>query len=235
MQTHIDHLVIAARTLDEGVQWCEATLGITPGPGGEHALYGTHNRLFKIATPAHPLAYLEIIAINPEAARAATTTARRWFDLDDAALQAAIALAPRLVHVVVGTSDIQAARAALRAQNIDRGPAVAASRHSRKGLLQWQITVREDGQRLFNGALPTLVQWGRPEDAEPLRLHPRNSLPRSRVSLQSITATHPSADKLQAAYAAIGLTGITVQTGPADLVATLHTPKGVVTLSSGGV
>lgn len=235
MHTPIDHLVIAARTLEDGVQWCEATLGITPGPGGEHALYGTHNRLSKIATPSHPQAYLEIIAIDPKVARTAPATARRWFDLDDAALQAAIAQAPRLVHVVVGTTDIQAARAALRAQGIDRGPAVAANRHSRKGLLQWQITVREDGQRLFNGALPTLIQWGSPDDAEPLRLHPRNSLPRSRVSLQSITATHPSADKLQAAYAAIGLTGIAVQTGPADLSATLRTPKGVVTLSSGGI
>jgi len=36
-------------------------------PGGEHAQYGTHNRLAKIATPAHPLAYLEIIAIDPGA------------------------------------------------------------------------------------------------------------------------------------------------------------------------
>jgi hypothetical protein len=30
----LDHLVVAARTLDEGVAWCEATLGVTPGPGG---------------------------------------------------------------------------------------------------------------------------------------------------------------------------------------------------------
>ncbi len=233
MQTSIDHLVIAARTLDEGVQWCEATMGITPGPGGEHPLYGTHNRLFKIATPGYPLAYLEIIAIDPQAPRK-SATGRRWFDLDDAALQAAIATAPRLVHFVAGTTDIQAARAAWQALGIDRGPAVAASRHSRKGLLRWQITVREDGQRLFNGTLPTLIQWGGPDDAEPLRLHPRNSLPRSRVSLQSVTATHPSADKLQAAYAAIGLTGITVQTGPAELAATLRTPQGEVRLSSGG-
>ncbi len=66
MQTQIDHLVVAAQTLEQGVQWCETTLGIVPGPGGEHLLYGTHNRLFKIATPANPLAYLEIIAINPK-------------------------------------------------------------------------------------------------------------------------------------------------------------------------
>jgi hypothetical protein len=235
MKTQIDHLVVVAKTLDQGVQWCEATLGITPGPGGEHALFGTHNRLFKIATPTNPLAYMEIIAIQAGAVRKPVTTAKRWFDMDDAALQAAIAGDPRLVHFVASTSDIQAGRAALRALDIDRGPAVKASRHSRRGLLQWQITVREDGQRLFNGALPTLIQWGKPDAADPLRLHPRNSLPRSGVSLQGIAIAHPSALKLQAAYEAIGLTGVAVETGPANITATLQTPRGVVTLSSGGI
>lgn len=235
MKTQIDHLVVVAHTLEQGVQWCEATLGVTPGPGGEHALYGTHNRLLKIATPTHPLAYLEIIAINPAAKRAANAPARRWFDMDDAALQAAVASAPRLVHFVANTDDIQTARAALAAQGIERGPAVHASRHSRRGLLQWQITVRADGQRLFDGALPTLIQWGKPDEAEPLRLHPRNSLPRSGVSLQSIALTHPAADKLQAALAAIGLGGVALAHGPANLCVTLRTPKGTVTLDSHGV
>ena len=235
IKTQIDHLVVVAQTLELGVQWCDARMGITPGLGGDHAQYGTHNRLFKIATPASPLAYLEIIAIDPDAKRPANAPTRRWFDMDDAALQAAVAIEPRLVHFVVNTSDIQAGRTALKAQGIDRGPAVQASRHSRRGLLQWQITVREDGQRLFNGALPSLIQWGKPDAAEPLRLHPRNSLPRSGVTLQSIAITHPTAVKLQAAFDAIGLTGITVETGPANITATLNTPKGVVELQSHGI
>ncbi len=235
MKTQIDHLVIVAQTLAQGVAWCEATLGITPGPGGEHAQYGTHNRLAKIATPAHPLAYLEIIAIDPAAKKPMTAGAKRWFDMDDAALQAAVAIEPRLVHFVAQTDEIQAGRTALKALGMDRGPAVQTSRHSRKGQLQWQITVRDDGQRLFDGALPSLIQWGKPDAAEPLRLHPRNSLPRSGVTLQSLAITHPTAAKLQAAYEAIGLTGIAVATGPADLVATLHTPKGTVELHSHGI
>ena len=44
----VDHVVIAADTLERGVQWCEATLGVTPERGGEHALMGTHNRLLFI-------------------------------------------------------------------------------------------------------------------------------------------------------------------------------------------
>lgn len=235
MKTQIDHLVVVAKTLELGVQWCEATLGITPGPGGEHEQYGTHNRLFKIATPANPLAYLEIIAINPAAKRPANAPSRRWFDMDDAALQAAVAIEPHLVHFVANTDDIQAARTALKAQGIDRGPAVQAKRHSRRGVLQWQITVREDGQRLFNGALPSLIQWGRPDAAEPLRLHPRNSLPRSGVTLQGLRVTHPTAAKLQAAFDAIGLAEVTVETGPANIIATLNTPKGFVELHSHGI
>jgi len=50
-----------------------------------------------------------------------------------------------------------------------------------------------------------------------------------------VTVTHPSAAKLQSAYDALGLTGITVEPGPANIVATLHTPRGVVQLQSQGI
>jgi hypothetical protein len=234
MKTQIDHLVVAAATLEQGVQWCEATLGITPAAGGEHEKYGTHNRLFKIASPANPLAYFEIIAINPDAVIPKRSQIARWFDLDDKTLQKAVAQEPRLITFVASTEDVKAARHVLRTQGIERGQIVHASRKSGKGTLNWQITVREDGERLFEGTLPTLIQWGKPDATEPLRLHPRNSLPRSGVTLQSISITHPSAHKLQAAYDAIGLEGIAIETGPANIVATLKTPKGLVQLQSLG-
>ena len=236
MECSIDHLVVVATNLDTGVQWCEATLGVTPAAGGEHEQFGTHNRLIKIATPTHPLAYLEIIAVNPQARpRTMPALASRWFDMDDPGLQATIAQAPRLVHFVAKTDNIAVARAALQALGIERGALLQCSRHSRRGLLQWQITVREDGQRLFDGALPSLIQWGAPGSTDPLRLHPRNSLARSGVALKSISVTHPQADTLRAAYAAIGLHGIPVADGPAALRATLNTPKGPVLLDSLGV
>ena len=235
MKTQIDHLVVMAASLEQGVQWCEDTLGITPGPGGEHEKYGTHNRLFKIASPQFPLAYFEIIAINPQAVIPKRAQVPRWFDMDDATLQKAVAQGPRLVHFVSSTEDVKAARHVLRTQGIERGQVVHASRKSSKGTLNWQITVREDGERLFNGCLPTLIQWGKPEATEPLRLHPRNSLPRSGVTLQSLTVSHPSGAKLQAAFEAIGLADIAIETGPANLVASLQTPKGLVQLESLGI
>jgi hypothetical protein len=142
---------------------------------------------------------------------------------------------PRLIHFVSSTDDVKAARHVLRTQGIERGQVVHASRKSGKGTLNWQITVREDGERLFDGTLPTLIQWGKPDATDPLRLHPRNSLPRSGVTLQSLAVHHPSAAKLQAAYDAIGLEGIVIEAGDANLVATLQTPKGLVQLQSLGV
>jgi hypothetical protein len=235
MKTQIDHLVVMAASLDQGLQWCEDTLGISPSPGGEHEKYGTHNRLFKIASPQFPLAYFEIIAINPEAVIPKRAQVPRWFDMDDAAVQKAVAQGPRLIHFVSSTEDVKAARHLLRTQGIERGQVVQASRKSRKGTLNWQITVREDGERLFNGCLPTLIQWGKPEATDPLRLHPRNSLPRSGVTLQGLTVSHPSGAKLQAAFDAIGLADIAIETGPANLVASLQTPKGLVQLQSLGI
>mgnify|MGYP000544153881 CR=1 FL=1 len=151
MKTQIDHLVVMASSLQAGVQWCEDTLGITPAAGGEHEKYGTHNRLFKIATPNYPLAYFEIIAINPAAVIPKRAQVPRWFDMDDKALQKAVADGPRLIHFVSSTDDIKAARHALRTQGIERGQVVHASRKSSKGTLNWQITVRDDGQRQQEG------------------------------------------------------------------------------------
>ena len=235
MKSQIDHLVVAAQSLQQGIEWCESVLGVTPAAGGEHEKYGTHNRLFKIATPAHPLAYFEIIAIHPHADPALRSKNARWFDMDDPAVQKSVAQQPRLLHFVAGTSDIAAARQAWFDQGIDRGTTIHANRRTPKGLLHWQFSLRPDGQRLFQGTLPSLIQWGKPGDADPQRMHPRNTLPRSKVSLERLSVSHPNANKLQAAYAALGLKEVAVTTGPANVQAVLHTPKGMVTLNSEGV
>jgi hypothetical protein len=46
---------------------------------------------------------------------------------------------------------------------------------------------------------------------------------------------HPSADKLQAAYDALGLAPVTITEGEPNLIATLNTPKGTVQLQSLGL
>jgi hypothetical protein len=221
--SRVDHLVVAAETLDAGVEWCEAVLGVTPRAGGEHPLMGTHNRLLKIASDSYPRAYFEIIAVNPDARPPARP---RWVDLDDPELRQAVRQQPRLVHFVASTTEGASAQKALQRLGIDRGPLIPAERPTLEGLLRWQITVREDGQRLFYGALPTLIEWG---DA-----HPADAMPPSGLALQSLHTVHPRLADLQAAHAAIGLDGVTLEQGAPNLVATLSTPRGRVVLESAG-
>jgi hypothetical protein len=160
MKSQIDHLVVAAHSLQQGVEWCEATLGITPAAGGEHEKYGTHNRLFKIATPAFPVAYFEIIAINPDAVIEKKPPPARWFDLDSKQLQAELAKSPRLLHFVVNTDNIQDARHAWKNQGIDRGPIIHASRKPPRACCNGKLRCGQTAtgcsmalcQPLFNGA-----------------------------------------------------------------------------------
>jgi len=189
----LDHLVVGAATLEEGVAWCERVLGVTPGPGGKHALMGTHNRLLNISGPLHPRAYLEIIAIDPEAPPPGRA---RWFDLDQPALRERLAAGPGLIHWVSRVPNLDAALANWRGEGVDAGEPVEASR----GNLRWRIALREDGRRLRREALPVLIEWGvaHPADGMPVSgvqllgfeardgLRARLATPRGEVELEAI-------------------------------------------------
>lgn len=210
----VDHLVIGATTLAEGIAWCEATLGFTPAAGGEHAFMGTHNRVFSVASAAFPRAYFEIIAIDPKAPAPGRT---RWFDLDSAALQAALRRGPRLIHWVARCDELAAATQHLQAEGIEPG----AVEQAQRGNLRWQIGLRPDGRRLFGGAWPTLIQWG--------DVHPADGMPASGVTLESIAIGGlPSAlaARLPASV------GIDPHANAAPITVTLTTPRGRVDLIS---
>ena len=101
---------------------------------------------------------------------------------------------------------------------------LAASRATLRGLLQWQITVRPDGQRLLDGALPTLIQWG--------DTHPTDAMPDAGLTLRSLTLRHPQAPILHTACSRLGLAQPAITPGPAALRATPQTPRGTVELVS---
>ena len=145
--------------------------------------------------------------------------------MDHEALQARLhQTGPQLAHWVAQVPDITAAVATLVAQGINRGRVLAASRPTPQGLLAWQISVRDDGQRLFDGCLPTLIEWG--------DTHPTQAMPDSGVTLQSLALRHPDAATLRAACGATGLQDIAVTPGPAQIQIQLATPRGLVTLHS---
>ena len=156
-----DHLVVAARTLDEGVAWVEKQLAVPMAAGGKHPLMGTHNRLMSLG----PGRFLEVIAIDPDAPRPERA---RWFELDTPAMHERLAKAPALVHWVERTDDIERELAAYA----DKVEVIPASR----GKYRWRIGVRSDGAFPGKGRLPTLIQW---EGAG----HPANDLPPSGCAL----------------------------------------------------
>jgi hypothetical protein len=229
VNARVDHLAVVADSLEQGARWCEETFGVAPVAGGKHPLMGTHNRLLACSGKGFARTYLELIAIERGKRPTRAAGLKRWFDLDDEALQATLQRkGPRLVHFVACVPDaMQAVRALASGRSpIDRGAVIEASRDTPAGRLEWRITVRDDGQRLLYGALPTLIQWG--------PVHPTDSMAPTELELVSLAACHPRADLLRDAFDRIGLAGVDVQGGPPNLVASLRTPRGLVTLESEG-
>ena len=214
MRCTLDHIVIAATTLEAGVAHLEDRLGVTVPPGGAHPHMGTHNRLMRLGGRT----YLEIIAIDPAAP---LPKRRRWYDLDAPALQARIATRPQLVTWVVRTDDIEALAPR---STVPLGRIETVSR----GDLTWRITVPEDGTMPEGGLFPTVIEW--PDGVEP-----SERLADLGCRLDTFRVRHADPARFEAALAAVGA-GDMVQVEPAGpdgpgLVADLETPLGPVTLS----
>lgn len=171
MTSEIDHLVISAPTKTRGVEYVADLLGIAPSGGGVHPKMGTHNALLRLGDQS----YLEVIAIDPEAA---PPERPRWFDLDRLTKDSE----PRLVTWVCRTSNIQTAT-----QNAPYplGPITEMSR----GNLNWRITIPEDGSLAWQGVAPSLIQWSN----QP----PVASMPVSGCALNSLQLHHPQANELK--------------------------------------
>lgn len=204
--TEPDHLVITARTLDEGVAWVESQLGVSMSPrrGGQHDRQGTHNALLSLG----PDFYLEVIAVNPDAE---VPSHPRWFGMDAIAADAP----PALHHWVCRTDDLAAA---LSASPIKPGVIEQMSR----GSLRWLITISADGNLAADGAMPSLIEW----QSQP---HPATGLDDVNYRLEKLQIRHPRADEIQESLNAIGMSDkrICVSAEPGSrLVATIQTPNG---------
>lgn len=208
-----DHLVVAATTLAEGIDYVSTLTGTVPHPGGRHIGMGTHNALIRLGERL----YLEIIAIDPDSAR---PTRKRWFDLDNIALQAELLEHPRLVHWVARTHDIATA--------VQACPAALGTVHAfDRGDYRWRISVPDDGSRPGKGLVPAIMQWDVP-------MHPADALSPSSVSLVELAGSHPDPASIREALRRLGLSDALRVNFDREtrLVAMLRTPRGLVTLSS---
>jgi hypothetical protein len=220
----LDHLVIAARTLEEGERFIGAKFGVETAAGGAHPLMRTHNRLLNLWGGA----YLEVIAIDPAAAPALPAEAprARLFALDDPAMQRRLAQdGPQLVHWVARV-DRPKSLARWREQYPARiAPVAAMSR----GGNHWGLTVPDDGafpawQGAGDGIAPSLIQWDAPR-------HPSDALPPTGIVLRALTGFHPDAAAIADQLAWLGashLMRVEPTAGAPVLVAEFELPDGTV-------
>ncbi len=196
----LDHIAVAATTLEEGADWVHRALGVAPGPGGKHAHFGTHNRLLGLEDGL----YLEVIAIDPDAPPPGQA---RWFDLDR------FNGLPRISNWICRTDDLAGAQAALAG--------LGAQVPLERGDLRWRMAVPENGQLPFDDCHPAVMQWD-------CTRHPAASLPATGIALRRLIVRHPEADALRARLAGqLADDRIMYEAGSAGLRAEFDTPKGL--------
>ena len=216
ISTELDHIVVAAKTLDAGRAWAREVLGVEAVGGGKHDGLATHNTLLKLDGKR----YLEIISIDPDAG---APNFPRWFGLDTVEVREHIAHGPRLVAWVArcaGASDAikQLASTPGYEANVVR-PASRADFH-------WQFAFTPDGTRIAGGALPHLIQWD-------CAAHPCDWLPDSGVALTALMLGAPEPEYLSDMLEALRFSDALIQVGQSTashLVAMLRTPLGSVVL-----
>lgn len=216
MNSAIDHLVVGAETLEQGVAFIRELFGVEIPFGGVHTTMGTHNHLMQLGGEI----FLEVIAINPDGE---STTQPRWYGLDDPFVRAQISQQPALLNWVVNTDNLPKL---LTNASMDFGVSTQVTR----GSLSWLFGLPPDGRLLAAGMLPYLIEWKTP-------VHPSANMADCDCRFEGIEISHPHPDWLVAQLASISadkLVSIT-DAGPSGtpvLTAHINTPQGIRTLNS---
>jgi len=208
----LDHLVIGAQNLVTGGEWFAREFESDIAVGGKHPNMSTHNLLSSISDNS----FLEIIAIDPDAPAPACA---RWFSLDSASVQQQIALSPKLLTWVVGTSHLDHSIESLRSLGYNVGDATELQR----GDLKWRLSVPVDGELVENGVIPSLIEW-------PPGTHPASRMNSNGLRIQELTLHHPEPEKITQALRLIGAEDLaTVEASAQDmpsLSVTIDSPVG---------
>jgi Glyoxalase-like domain len=207
----LDHIVVAAASLDEGARYIAEQLGVEVPLGGRHETMGTHNRLMRIGEAS----YLEIIAIDPDGQ---APKRPRWYALDDPAMRAKLEASPRLITWVARSADIVAT---VQAAAFPLGVVTPVSR----GALSWHLSIPDDGHLPGGGVIPHVIEWDG-------GARPWQSMADPGCRLLELVLAHPDPDWLADALKSIcpkGFAGITIVVGTEPgLSAKIRRPDGVV-------
>jgi hypothetical protein len=199
-RSRLDHIIVTAASLAEGVEYVRKELGVAPQTGGEHVSMGTHNCLLKLGEKL----FLEVIAANPAAPHPGRP---RWFQLDEPEA----VKAPRLATWVARCDYIHA----LAPASLGKIETLA------RGSFRWLITIPDDGKLPLQGVAPTLIQWQSGS-------HPPDGLEDLGCSLVRFEGVHPEPAKVTDVLKAIGFEGeFQVSAGDVpSLAAHIQTPAG---------
>ncbi len=142
----LDHVVIAANTLEEGTSYIENKLHIKLSDIGYHNDMGTHNRVVKISKSV----YLEVISIDPNCV---DLKSKRWFNLDSLKLQSQLRKSPRVIGYVIENVDTKILKY--------YEPFFRASR----GEYKWKFAMPRNNSSILanqfylSGIIPSLINW----------------------------------------------------------------------------
>ncbi len=206
-RAQLDHLVVAIRSLDEGVAQFEKLTGVKPIAGGKHPGRGTENALASLGGGS----YLEILA--PQAGATLSP--------DDEPLRTLEHLT--IIDWAVGVPDVDAAVAALKAAGFATSLPRPGARLTPSGdRLDWMTFGLADASI---ASAPFFIRWS------PNSRHPSTTTPAG-CALERLAVHDPAADRLQTILAALEVTGASVVAGAAKIEAVVACGSQRATLTS---
>ena len=207
----LDHLLIGAPVLEQGIDWLEEKTGVRAMVGGSHPGLGTWNALVSLG----PDQYIEIIAPDPAQPAADTfyVPGLRNFK------------APRVTTWAARGKDLAGGLLSSLSPGLVCEPARAGERVRPDGArLAWRLAFpRQRRYGVFDGALPFLIEW------ESLSHHPGRSAPPG-LAFRDMRFRHPEPRDLQEALAALGIDAVIAGAAAASIEVELETPRGRVVL-----
>jgi Glyoxalase-like domain len=206
-QAQFDHLVVAIRSLSEGIAEFERLTGITAAAGGTHPDRGTENALVSLGDGR----YLEILA--PQEGARLSTVDERMRQLEHLCI----------IDWAVSVSGVEAGMETLRDAGfvipfVSPGARVTPSGER----LDW-TTFRLADRSL--SIAPFFIHWGAATK------HPSTTAPGG-CTLAELTVQDPAPDRLAAALSALGVEGVTYAKGAPRIEAHLTCGEKIATLTT---
>ena len=209
-KTIVDHLLLGAADLNQGIALVNERTGLSPVIGGSHPGVGTRNALLSLGN----LQYLEIIAPDP---------AQHVFAYQPDLRQLR---EPRLITWAAATKDIDATAQKARAAGLDViGPRDGSRKKPDGQVLHWKTLGIVNPLTVSGVAvIPFFIQWG--EGVQ----HPSQDAANG-CRLESLEFVHPEPVQVTRILRKLGIEAKVKPGREARLEAALRTPKGEWILS----